>query len=92
MNMTDQIIAGKPADEKLPPQAREIVKAVRATHGVTLDRLATKLDGKLKTKQPVKRIISFYMPRLKKGGYLKVAHAKKQEPRSKKIHASAKAA
>lgn len=59
---------------KLPPQAKAILAEVLA-HGSTLsfDELCQKLQGKLKTKQPVAAVVSYYQTKLIKLGLVTVA-------------------
>lgn len=58
--------------EKLAPQARVIVAAVQAagTTGITREALNTALTGKLVTRQPIGRIVTYYQKLLIERGYL----------------------
>lgn len=60
-------------DEKLAPQARVIVNTVESA-GKPLDReeLVKALDGKLQTRQPIGRIVTYYQKLLVERGYITI--------------------
>ncbi len=59
--------------EKLAPQARVIVN-VLADHksGLTREDLNKALDGKLQTRQPIGRIVTYYQKTLVERGYITI--------------------
>lgn len=62
--------------DKLAPQARVIVNVLAENDtsgtGVTRDDLVTALVGKLNTRQPEARILTYYQKTLVEAGYIKV--------------------
>lgn len=83
MKNLDLLVASKPADDTLPPQAREIVKMIHGSHdGLTREKLVGKLNGKLKTTQSIPRILSFYLPALKSKGFVKVTPHKAEKKKA----------
>ncbi len=59
--------------EKLAPQARVIVN-VLSEHkaGITREDLSKALDGKLTTRQPIGRIVTYYQKLLVERGYITI--------------------
>jgi hypothetical protein len=59
--------------EKLAPQARVIVN-VLADHknGLTREDLSKALEGKLQTRQPIGRIVTYYQKTLVERGYITI--------------------
>lgn len=59
--------------EKLAPQARVIVN-VLSDHkeGLTREALSKALDGKLVTRQPIGRIVTYYQKMLVERGYITI--------------------
>jgi hypothetical protein len=59
--------------EKLAPQARVIVN-VLADHknGLTREDLSKALEGKLQTRQPIGRIVTYYQKMLVERGYISI--------------------
>jgi hypothetical protein len=59
--------------EKLAPQARVIIN-VLSEHkaGLTREDLSKALDGKLQTRQPIGRIVTYYQKTLVERGYISI--------------------
>lgn len=77
MKTAHQVIVrrAKPADDKLAPQAKQIVELVPEA-GIDRKQLLGQLGHRLKTKQPPGRVFSFYKQFLVKRGYIKLAKVK----------------
>ncbi|CAB4182373.1 hypothetical protein UFOVP1090_5 [uncultured Caudovirales phage] len=60
--------------DKLAPQARVIVNVLseHAANGLNRDDLVTALVGKLNTRQPESRILTYYQKTLAEGGYIQI--------------------
>lgn len=59
--------------EKLAPQARVIVNELSGkTEGLSRADLITALTGKVTTRQPVERILTYYQKQLVTSGYIRV--------------------
>jgi len=58
--------------DKLPPQAKVIVGLIRDMSPVKRDDLVKAMKGKIKTRQPEERILSYYQSRLVNEGYIKI--------------------
>lgn len=67
---TTYVASGSTEGKKLAPQARVIVDLIHkyGASGVTKAELVTELKDKLKTKQPVERVLAYYTVLLKKDG------------------------
>ena len=59
-------------DEKLAPQARVIVNTIETIKTADREALVKALDGKLQTRQPIGRILSYYQKSLVEAGYLTI--------------------
>lgn len=66
-------LKGVSEGEKLAPQARVIVN-VLADHpkGLTREDLCKALEGKLVTRQPIGRIVTYYQKNLVERGYISI--------------------
>jgi hypothetical protein len=59
--------------EKLAPQARVIVNVLSEhKNGLTREDLNKSLDGKLQTRQPIGRIVTYYQKLLVERGYITI--------------------
>lgn len=70
---TFKFVKGVAEGEKLAPQARVIVNML-ADHknGLTREDLAKALEGKLQTRQPIGRIVTYYQKTLVERGYITI--------------------
>jgi hypothetical protein len=64
-----------PEGGKLAPQARVIVNTVHAAKSITREALINALDGKLVTRQPIGRIVTYYQKALIDAGYIAIETA-----------------
>lgn len=75
------------SEDKLPPQAKGIVESAIAAHGLgtalTSDQIVEAMEGNIETKQPLSRILGFYVPRLEKEGFIEVERGASAENKSK---------
>lgn len=59
--------------DKLAPQARVIVNVIgEHAEGITREDLSKALDGKLITRQPIGRIVTYYQKSLVEGGWISI--------------------
>jgi len=59
--------------EKLAPQARVIVNVLADLKTATREDLAKALEGKLQTRQPIGRIVTYYQKSLVERGYITIS-------------------
>lgn len=59
-------------DGKLAPQARVIVNTMETLKTANRDELVKALDGKLQTRQPIGRIVTYYQKTLVEAGYITI--------------------
>lgn len=64
---TDKVLA---EGEKMPTQAKVILSVLAQEGPLAKEALVAALDGKIETKQPIERIVSFYQKRLVDEGYI----------------------
>lgn len=79
-------VALKDPDDSLPPQAKTIVSTIRSSSsGMTRINLVQMLsDGRLNTRQPASRILSFYAPSLTCHGFIRCDDAE-EAPQEKEM-------
>lgn len=72
VRVTTYVATGTGEGSKLAPQARVIVDLIHkyGANGVSKSDLVNELKDKLKTKQPVERVLAYYTVLLKKDGLL----------------------
>jgi hypothetical protein len=70
---TFRFIKGVQEGAKLAPQARVIVNVLSEfKNGVTREDLNKALEGKLQTRQPIGRIVTYYQKLLVESGYISI--------------------
>lgn len=72
---TFTFIKNVPEGGKLAPQARVIVNVLQEKTSLTRDALNVALEGKLQTRQPIGRIVTYYQKTLVEAGYISITEA-----------------